>query len=219
MDEIFDNNLYKKIFDSGIIAVLVIDNPNKAVKLATCLLENGINAIELTLRTETAVESLQAIRENVPDMTAGIGTVLRPEQIDTIVDNGAEFAVAPGLNPEVIKQARKRGLCFAPGIVTPSDIECAVELGCDVLKFFPAEPSGGIKYLKSMAGPYNHLGLKYIPLGGLNAANMRDYLESNLVAAIGGSWIASRNLIAGEDWKQISTNAKEASSIVKELRG
>ena len=219
MNKMFDDNLSKKIFDSGVLAVLVIDDAGKAVKLANCLLENGINAIELALRTEAAIDALQAISENVPGMITGIGTVLRPDQIDTIIDKGAKFAFAPGMNPEVVRKAKEKSFSFVPGIVTPSDIECAIGLGCNVLKFFPAEPSGGIKYLKSMAAPYKHLNLKYIPLGGVNTENAKDYLECDMIGAIGGSWIASRDLIAEENWKQISQNAKEASAMAKEIRG
>ena len=215
----YDQSIYNEIYKTGVIAVLVIDRTEDAVPTAKALIDNGINAIELTLRTSAALDALQEIKANVPEMIIGVGTVLEPGQIRRIVDNGASFAVAPGLNPAVIEEAKKKQLPFAPGVVTPSDIECAIELGCDVLKFFPAEPSGGMNYLKSMSGPYKHLDLKYIPLGGLNAKNMREYLESDLVPAIGGSWLAASNLIAQENWSQIARNAKEASSIVKEIRG
>ena len=213
-----DQAIYSEIHKTGVIAVLVIERVEDAVPTAKALLENGINAIELTLRTQAALGALEKIKTNLPEMIVGVGTVLNPGQIDAIVGKGASFAVAPGLNPKVVGAAQKKQLPFAPGIATPSDIECAVELGCDVLKFFPAEASGGLNYLKSMAAPYNHLDLKYIPLGGLNAENMREYLESDLVAAIGGSWIAPRNLIAEKNYSRIAANAKRVSSIVKGIR-
>ena len=214
-----DQSMYNKIYKSGVIAVLIIDRIKDAVPTAKALIDNGINAIELTLRTSVALDALQEIKSNVPEMIIGIGTVLRPDQIGKIVDGSASFAVSPGFNRMVVEEAKKKKLPFAPGIVTPSDIECAIELGCNGLKFFPAEPSGGINYLKSMAGPYKHLNLKYIPLGGLNVKNMRGYLESDLVPAIGGSWLAPRSLIAQGKWSQIAKNAREASSVVKEIRG
>ena len=152
-------------------------------------------------------------------MMVGIGTVLTPDQVKQITKLGAAFGVAPGLNPDVVKTAQKEGLPFSPGIVTPSDIECAIRLGCNVLKYFPAEPAGGLAYLKSMANPYNHLGLKYVPLGGLNKDNFKAYLEFPFILAVGGSWIAKRDVIQKNDWNTITNNARQASQVVKNLRG
>lgn len=197
-----------------IIAVVTIDNTSHAVPLARTLLEAGIGAIELTLRTPVALDALAAIRQECPDMCVGLGTVLSPEQVMKAVEGDAAFAVAPGLNPRVVEAAREAGLPFAPGIVTPSDIESAVALGCRTLKFFPAEPSGGIGYLKSMAAPYAHLGLRYIPLGGLNVENFTDYLSLDLVPAVGGSWIAPPTLIGSEDWEAIRANAQAARAAI-----
>ena len=211
--------LCEKMYKSGVIAVLVIDDVNDAVPLAHALLDGGVDMMELTLRTPAAMEALAAIKENVSDMTVGIGTVLTPDQVKQIKDLGAAFGVAPGLNPKVVKAAHEVGLPFSPGIVTPSDIECAVELGCDVLKLFPAEPSGGLSYLKNMAAPYAHLNLKYVPLGGLNQENFKSYLESPLILAVGGSWIAKRDLIQKQDWEDITDNARKASQVVRVLRG
>ena len=215
----FNPELSEKIRKSGIIAVLVIDDASKAVKLAETLLANGINSMELTLRTNAAIEALKQIKKQVPEMIAGCGTVLTTEQVKQVYDAGAEFAVAPGLNRRVVECALNLGLSYAPGIVTPSDIEAAVELGCRLLKFFPAETSGGIKHLKAMAAPYQHLGLSFIPLGGLNATNLKTYIESPLVGAVGGSWIAGRDAIAAGDWAAIGKNAADAVAIVKSVRG
>ena len=133
-------------------------------------------------------------------MTLGIGTVLTTDQVKAIVDIGVDFGVSPGCNPKIIDAARSNGLPFAPGVATPSDIETAIEHQCRVLKFFPAEPSGGLAYLTSMAAPYAHLDLQFIPLGGLHSGNAADYLKSPLIMALGGSWIAKRSLIRGEEW-------------------
>ncbi|RMG34877.1 MAG: bifunctional 4-hydroxy-2-oxoglutarate aldolase/2-dehydro-3-deoxy-phosphogluconate aldolase, partial [Methanobacteriota archaeon] len=149
----------------------------------------------------------------------GIGTVLTPEQVKQVSEAGAVFAVSPGLNPNVVKSAKKYGIPFAPGIVTPSDIELAMELGCKILKYFPAEPSGGLGYLKSMAAPYNHLGLKYLPLGGLNQDNFGQYIEDPLILAVGGSWIAKRDQIRNKEWTKITENARKASELVTKIRG
>jgi 2-dehydro-3-deoxyphosphogluconate aldolase/(4S)-4-hydroxy-2-oxoglutarate aldolase len=211
--------LYNKIYQSGVIAVLVIDDAKDGVPLARALLEGGVDVMELTLRTPAAMDVLQEIKNRVPEMTVGIGTVLTSDQVKQITKLGAAFAVAPGLNPNVVKTAQNEGLPFSPGIVTPSDIECAIELGCNVLKYFPAEPAGGLTYLKSMANPYAHLGLKYVPLGGLNQDNFGAYLEFPSILAVGGSWIAKRDVIQRNDWKTITENASQASQVVKKLRG
>lgn len=212
------NRIFEQINDLGIIAVVVIDEPENALPLAEALFNNGIKAIENTLRTPAALETIKIIKQSIPEMLVGAGTVLTVEQVTEVYQAGGDFAVAPGLNLKVVKKANEIGLPFAPGIVTPSDIEAAIELGCKILKFFPAEASGGLSYLNSMASPYQHLGLKYIPLGGLDFGNMKKYLESSLVSALGGSWIAPRKAIQERIWSLIAENAKRASEIVMEVR-
>ena len=211
MKTLFPEILTERIRAAKIVAVVIIDEPTDAVPLARALLAGGIDVIELTLRTPTAFESLAAIRSACPEMIAGLGTVLTVEQVGQALQGGAAFAVAPGLNADVVRAAAAAGLPFAPGIVTPSDIESAVALGCRLLKLFPAEPSGGITYLKSIAAPYAHLGLEYIPLGGLDAENFTRYLALDNVPAVGGSWIAPRDLIRKRDWETITRNARQAT--------
>jgi 2-dehydro-3-deoxyphosphogluconate aldolase/(4S)-4-hydroxy-2-oxoglutarate aldolase len=206
----FPADLHQQIKRSAVVAVLVIDDASNAVPLARALLRGGIDSMELTLRTDAALDSLRAIRDEVPEMLAGIGTILTTEQVDEVVAAGAAFGVAPGLNRRVVEHAQEKGLPFGPGIATPSDIEQGIELGCRTLKYFPAETSGGLPHLKNMAAPYQHLGLDFIPLGGLNANNMSEYLASPLISAIGGSWIAKRDVIAAQDWDTIEANAREA---------
>ena len=213
----FPSDLHNSLKNAKVVAVLVIDDAQHAVPLAHALLRGGIGVMELTLRTEAALPALRAIAAEVPDMLAGIGTVLTPGQVDQAQDAGAAFAVSPGLNATVVEHAHRKGLPFAPGIMTPSDIERALELGCRTLKFFPSESSGGLKHLASMAAPYLHLGLDFIPLGGLNAMNMGDYLRSPLISAIGGSWIAKRHLINNRDWAAIEANALEARQIADRI--
>lgn len=210
--------IIRKIDDTGIIAVLIIDEVKHAVPLAKSLLKGGVDAIELTLRTDAAIDSAKAIKREVPEMTLGIGTVLTIDQVKAIADIGADFAVSPGCNPKVIAEARKRGLSFAPGIMTPTDIEIAIEKGCRVLKYFPAETSGGMKHLENMVAPYQYLGLTFIPLGGCNMHNARTYLESPLITAIGGSWVAKRPMIQEEDWDAITKNAQEIKDLIKDIK-
>lgn len=196
-----------------VIAVLVVDEAADAVPLARTLLEGGISAMELTLRTPAALDALRMILAQVPEMTAGVGTVLTREQVRGVKAAGAAFGVAPGLNRNVMDEAEKQNLPFAPGIATPSDIEAALEFDCRVMKFFPAEPSGGLAYLESIAAPYQHLGLRFIPLGGLNEANLHHWLASPLVCSVGGSWIAPRKLIQEKNWAEIRKRAEAAAAI------
>ena len=211
-------SIWDRIEKSGVIAVLVIDDEAHARPLAEALLAGRVDVMELTLRTDAALGALKTIRKEVPDMLAGIGTILTPEQVEQVVEADGAFGVAPGCNPRVVRRAQELGLPFGPGIATASDIEAAVELGCRQLKFFPAEPTGGMKYLKSVMAPYAHLGLKYVPLGGLNAENMVDYLSHPAVPAVGGSWIAKRDLIQKADWTAITERAAEARRIIDDLR-
>lgn len=214
----FPSEIRDRIEACGVIAVLVIDEVEHAVPLAKALMAGGIGVMELTLRTPAAIGSLRVIRREAPEMLAGIGTILTPEQIQEVVDARAAFGVAPGLNVRVVKAAQAAGLPFAPGVATPSDLEAALELGCREVKFFPAESLGGMKYLSSMAAPYGHLGVRFIPLGGLTAENMQSYLGDPLVAAIGGSWLAPRKLVQNQDWQAITERAAEARRNVDEMR-
>jgi len=201
----------------GVVAVLMIDRVDDAVPVAEALLRGGVDAMELTLRTDAALPALELITGSVPEMLAGIGTIIKKEQVTQAKDSGAAFGVSPGTNIDVIKAAQDAGLPFAPGIMTPSDIERALPFGCEILKFFPAGSSGGIKHLKNIAAPYAHLGLKYVPLGGINQGNMKDYLKEDIIAAVGGSWIASRDLIDSGQWDQITSNASSAVQAFENL--
>lgn len=210
--------LADRLRKSAVIAVLVVDAAEDGPLLARALLRGGVDSMELTLRTPAAFGALELIVAQVPGMLAGVGTILSGEQVRQAKDKSAAFGVSPGLNPKVVRAARKAGLPFAPGIATPSDIEGAWELGCPVMKFFPAEPSGGLSYLKSINAPYAHLGISYIPLGGLNAANFVSYLECPEVLAVGGSWIATRELVRARDWDAISRNAEAAVALASRIR-
>jgi len=207
--------LMNRIETCGIIAVLVIDRIEDAAPLAKSLLDGGIDVMELTLRTPAAIAAVQEIKRKVPEMLAGIGTILTPEQAMEAKAAGAAFGVAPGMNPRVVAKAKAIGFPFAPGICTPSDIEAALEYGCRLLKFFPAETSGGLTHLKTLSAPYMHLGLKFIPLGGLGQDNLASYLAEPFIAAAGGSWIAKRHIIKANDWTAITAAAAKARETVK----
>ncbi|MEQ1842547.1 MAG: keto-deoxy-phosphogluconate aldolase, partial [Verrucomicrobiales bacterium] len=160
-----ESEVGRAIAAARLIAVLVIDELESAIPVAESLLKGGVRAMELTLRTPIALEAAAAITAALPEMMVGIGTVIFPKQVDDAVSAGAAFGVSPGVNPAVIRRAAEAGLPFGPGIMTPTDIDMAIQEGCRLLKFFPAESSGGLAHLSNIAAPYAHLGLKFIPLG------------------------------------------------------
>ena len=211
-------SLSARITTAGIVAVLIIDREEDGVPLANALLAGGVDVIELTLRTPAALGALRRIREEVPEMLVGAGTVLSPAQVLAVKAAGAAFAVSPGMNPRVLHAAADAGLPFAPGVATPTDVEQALECGCRLLKFFPAEASGGLAYLKAMSAPYLHIGVQFIPLGGVSEKNMASYLSDPLIAAIGGSWLAPREAIHEARWQDITTLAQRASNLIKSTR-
>lgn len=213
-----ESEIFSRLNASCVVAVLIIDRAEDAVPVAEALLAGGVTAMELTLRTPAALDALRAVKRAAPQMLAGIGTVLRPEQVTQVLDAGGEFGVAPGMNPRVVEAALKAGLPFAPGVCTPSDIEQALEFDRRLLKFFPAEPSGGLAYLRSIAAPYAHLGVKFLPLGDLTVKNMADYLREPSVGGIGGSWLAPRDVIRARDWPRITAAAKEAIAVRDSLK-
>lgn len=203
--------------EKKLIAVLVIDDLQAALPVAEALLKGGVDAMELTLRTPVALEAARLIRDNLPEMMIGIGTILNTEQADQSKDAGADFGVSPGVNSDVMRHAAKISLPFGPGIMTPTDIDIAVREGARLLKFFPAESSGGLSHLKNISAPYAHLGLQFIPLGGIKIDNLKTYLESDLIASVGGSWLAPRDTIRDQDWGKIETNARDARMLIDEI--
>jgi len=177
-------------------------------------MEGGIDVIEVTLRTPGAEGAIGRIRAVFPGMLVGAGTILAVDQVRRSLDAGAQFGVSPGLNQAIVEAARASGLPFIPGVMTPSEIERALGLGFELLKFFPAEPAGGIAMLKSLAGPYGHTGLKFIPLGGIHAGNAGAYSALPIVAAVGGSWLLDPKVTGGGDWSQVTRLAREAVALV-----
>lgn len=214
----FNVELARQLEATGVVAVLTIDRAEDAPNLAQALLAGGVSAMELTLRTPAALDALRRIRAEVPSMLAGVGTILTPAQVGEAVEAGAAFGVSPGASPRVLEEAVRLGFSFAPGVAVPSDIERALEFGCALLKFFPAEPMGGLSYLRSMAAPYGHLGVRFVPLGGLTQGNMSTWLADPLVAAVGGSWLAPRDAVRRQDWEAIRALAAEARTAVEQVR-
>ena len=207
MKHLFTSEMRQQLAASRAIATVTVQNVEDAKPLADALLAGGINAMEITMRTPAALEVMKIISDNYSGILVMAGTVLTPIQVRQVQDAGAICAVAPGMNARVLQAAIEAELPFAPGVATPSEIEQALEFDCDILKFFPAEPMGGLKYLKSIQAPYAHLDLQFIPLGGLTAENAEDYLQEDIILAVGGSWIASESAITSGDWVGITQRA------------
>ncbi len=209
----FREALVSKIAASRVVPVIIINDPEKAAPLGDALLAGGLQAAEITFRTEHAATCIRRMAEGCPELLVGAGTILDANQVNDAKEAGAQFAVSPGLSLEVIATADNTGLPLAPGIMTPGEVTGAIQSGCKVLKFFPAESAGGPQHLKSIAAPFKHLGLKYIPTGGITAASAPSYLEIPGVIAVGGSWVAPPALIEAGDWAQITQIAKAASQL------
>ena len=211
------NEVLMKIGQMGIVPVVVLNDVKNAVPLAQSLINGGLPCAEVTFRTEAAQQSIAEISKNFPQMFVGAGTVLTTEQVDRAVDAGAKFIVSPGFNPKVVEYCIKKGYPVTPGIMTPTELEMALEFGLDVVKFFPAENAGGLKMIKAMAAPYTKM--KFMPTGGINSQNVRDYLQCDKILACGGSWMVKGDLINSGNFAEIEKLTKEASQIVKEIRG
>ena len=211
------NEVLMKIGQMGIVPVVVLNDVKNAVPLAQSLINGGLPCAEVTFRTEAAQQSIAEISKNFPKMFVGAGTVLTTEQVDRAVDAGAKFIVSPGFNPKVVEYCIKKGYPVTPGIMTPTELEMALEFGLDVVKFFPAENAGGLKMIKAMAAPYTKM--KFMPTGGINPQNVREYLQCDKILACGGSWMVKGDLINSGNFAEIEKLTKEASQIVKEIRG
>jgi 2-dehydro-3-deoxyphosphogluconate aldolase/(4S)-4-hydroxy-2-oxoglutarate aldolase len=195
-----------------VIPVITIDAADKAKRLAEALLDGGINIIEITLRTEAALDSVKEIKSAFPEMTVGVGTVISEEQAKQVIDSGSQFGLSPGIDAAIISLFAEASIPFVPGIMTPSEILRAIELEQQYLKFFPAGIVGGPVALKAISAPFAHFNLRFCPTGGVNATNMSDYLKLPNVFAVGGSWLATPKLINAGAWDQITKNAKAAVS-------
>ena len=201
----------------GIIPVVVLDDAKDAEPLGRALMAGGLPCAEVTVRTAAAEESIRIMSEKFPDMLVGAGTVLTTEQVDRAVAAGAKFIVSPGINPKVVEYCVKKNIPITPGTCNPSNVETALEFGLDVVKFFPAEPAGGLKYIKAIAAPY--VGMKFMPTGGINAENVKDYLKYDRILACGGSWMVKGDLIKAGNFEKIKELTAEAAQIVKDIRG
>ncbi|MBB3931834.1 2-dehydro-3-deoxyphosphogluconate aldolase/(4S)-4-hydroxy-2-oxoglutarate aldolase [Kaistia hirudinis] len=211
-------SIFDELSTHAIVPVIALDDAAAALPLADALIEGGLPVAEITFRTGAARATIEAIAKARPELLVGAGTVLDEAQVDAALDAGARFALSPGLDTAVLAHAAACGLPFAPGIMTPTDLQAALRAGCRMVKFFPAMPAGGPNMLKNIAAPYAHTGIRFNPTGGVTLDNLGDWLALKEVAAVGGTWIATRADIAAGNFAKIAANARAAVARVAELR-
>lgn len=210
-------SIFDHFYKIGVIPVLEIDSAERAAPLAEALLAGGLPIAEITLRTDAALESIRVIARGVPDVIVGAGTVITWEQAEAARDAGAQFLVSPGTAEDVIAWAKENQIPILAGAVTPTEMIRAIHLGLNLLKFFPAETVGGLNAIKAMSEPFPQL--QFIPTGGVKMKNLVKYLQHPKIHAVGGSWMANRQMISERKFDEIRRIAKEASGIVKSIRG
>ncbi|HBV77073.1 MULTISPECIES: bifunctional 4-hydroxy-2-oxoglutarate aldolase/2-dehydro-3-deoxy-phosphogluconate aldolase [Vibrio] len=203
--------LNQRLSEIKVVPVIAIHDANKAAKLAQVLVENGLPCAEVTFRTPAAAQAIRNMREAYPDMLIGSGTVLTAKQVDESIEAGVDFVVSPGLNPTTVKYCQQRGVPIIPGVNNPSLVEQAMELGLDTLKFFPAEPSGGVNMLKALTAVYP---VNFMPTGGVNPKNVNDYLAIPAVFACGGTWMIPNDLIDNEKWDELAVLVAGVAQVI-----
>lgn len=208
-------DITKKIESLGIVPVVVINDSSKAVPLAKAVFDGGINGIEVTFRTAAAEESIRLIHRAFPEMTVGAGTVLTIDQAERAVKAGAQFIVSPGFDEEIVNWCKDKGVLPIPGVCTASEIQKGVKLGLSILKFYPAEASGGVNMVKNLSAPFPQV--KFMPSGGISLSNVAEYAACSSVAVIGGSWMAKTDLIDSENWEMITNLCKQSMTAIQGL--
>jgi 2-dehydro-3-deoxyphosphogluconate aldolase / (4S)-4-hydroxy-2-oxoglutarate aldolase len=214
-----NDELFSVIGRMGVVPVVTVERIESTLPLADTLIEGGLPIVEITFRTAAAGQVIERLSRERPGLLVGAGTVLSIDNVRAAKQSGARFGVAPGLNAEIVAEAARIGLPFVPGVATASEIERALTLGCRVLKLFPAALLGGPALVSVLAGPFGHTGVKFMPSGGVTAENLAAYLACPSVAAVGGTWIASKEALAAGDWHAIRARCGEARQIVERIRG
>ncbi|MGN1316869.1 MAG: bifunctional 4-hydroxy-2-oxoglutarate aldolase/2-dehydro-3-deoxy-phosphogluconate aldolase [Acutalibacteraceae bacterium] len=211
------NEMNTRISNIGIVPVIKLNNPERdAAPLAKALCDGGVPVAEVTFRAEGADKAISLMKEACPDMLVGAGTVLYVEQVDKAIAAGAEFIVTPGFDPEIVAYCQKKNMPVYPGCTTPTDYHAALKFGLEVLKFFPAEQSGGLAKIKSMSAPFPMF--KIMPTGGISLKNLKEYISAPQIAACGGSYMVTAELIDSQNWAEITELCRQSVEIVKEAR-
>ena len=210
-------DVLQRIGELGVVPVIAIENAADAPKLGQALLDGGLPCAEITFRTAAAAEAIKLMIAECPDVLVGAGTVMTVDQAKRAAEAGVKFIVTPGFDADVVDWCIEHDMPVTPGVVTPTEINMALKKGLNVVKFFPAEASGGVKALKAISAPYQ--GVKFIPTGGISVGNLADYLSVKSVHAVGGSWMVTKELISAGKFDQIAALAAEAVAMVKKIRG
>lgn len=210
------NTITEKFAAAGLVPVVVLNDAKDALPLAKALIDGGLPCAEVTFRTDAAEESIKIMCENYPDMLVGAGTVLTKEQVNRAVAAGAKFIVCPGFDPEIVDYCLSKDIPVFPGCITPSELAQAVKRGLKIVKFFPAEQAGGVAMIKALSAPYTSL--KFMPTGGINAGNLKEYLSNEKIPCCGGSWMVKGDLIKEGNFDKITKLVKEAVELVKKIR-
>ncbi|MCJ2377664.1 bifunctional 4-hydroxy-2-oxoglutarate aldolase/2-dehydro-3-deoxy-phosphogluconate aldolase [Vibrio sp. ZSDZ34] len=205
------STLEQRLAEIKVVPVIAIKDASKAPKLAQVLIENGLPCAEITFRTEQAADAIKAMRAAYPEMLIGSGTVLTKEQVDQSIEAGVDFVVSPGFNPTTVRYCQEKNVVIVPGVNNPSLVEQAMEMGLKTLKFFPAEPSGGVSMLKALTAVYP---VQFMPTGGVSPKNVKDYLSIPSVVACGGTWMVPNDLIDNEKWDELAKLVKQVASII-----
>lgn len=211
-------NLLHSLFKGKLLPAVTVHDPDSALHIAGAFLEAGLNIMEITFRTAAASASVAAISKRYPEMHLGAGTLLTADDIKTAADSGAEFGLSPGFNPDIAGKARELGFPFIPGVLSPSEIECAFAAGFDLLKLFPIRSIGGAAYIENLEGPYLHSGMKFIPMGGVNRQNMGSFLKYESVTAVGGSWLNPQSLIRQGNFKEITEITRQSLAEIDQMK-
>lgn len=208
--------MFDKYISTPIIPVVVVETEEEIRNIAELCLE-FLPSIELTMRTEYGYKALEILAKDYPNLQRAAATVINTKQVDRILDLGTDIIISPGFQPVMLEYAKKKNYHYIPGVATPSEIEQCLAYGYKYLKFFHAGLYGGVEWIKNVASVYKHTGVKFMPLGGVKLADVKDYLQQPLVFACGGSWLCPRNLLQEKNWKEIRNRFKEASKLIKEL--
>lgn len=210
------NNILKQLENNIIVPVVVIENFEDATALANALINGGLNCAEVTFRTDAAPEAIKKITEQFPNMLIGAGTILTIEQVKNAIDCGAKFIVSPGFDDEIVDYCLQNNITIIPGCITPSEVTKAIKKGLNVVKFFPAEQSGGLDMIKAMSAPFSQI--KFMPTGGITPENITKYLQCDKIIACGGSWMVKKDLIDNKDFDKITKITKQAVTVAKDIR-
>lgn len=211
-------SVMNNLFQHKLMPAITFEKEEDVLPVTEALLTGGLDVMEITFRTRIAAQAIEMVRKHFPEMKVGAGTILSAEQVNEAGDAGALFGVAPGLNAMVVQAAAKKSFPFIPGVITSSELENALALGCRTIKLFPCDLGGGTALIKALQGPYSHTGVKFIPMGGINLSTLHQYIAYDIVLAAGGSWIADRGTIAQKEYTKIKENVKQSMAITRGVK-